>query len=99
VTGQIDFKVDGSGNLIDYAGGNPLANLNLVRSIFFADPGHTLGRRRWVATQAQADMWDLDGNSHIYRSDNPLMQGAACVAEPSSGATAFGPFSWQRMMQ
>jgi hypothetical protein len=205
-TGQIDFKVDGSGNLIDYAGGNPIANLNLVRSIFFADPGHTLGDRKRVLTQAwlhdpayasdsnyvenvmwvksgvlfvtvnvpggsnngqdiwygtptlsmaqaqevtertgadirwlntaftvarairvkavviqtQADMWELDGkaaahlagyesiigviaaktiafgkpvlmfngDSHIYRSDNPLVQGAACVAEPSSGATA-----------
>jgi hypothetical protein len=205
-TGQIAYKVDASGNLIDYAGGNPIANLNLVRSIFFADPGHTLGRSKFVLTQAwlhdpafpsdgnyvenvmwvqsgvlfvtvnipggsnndqdiwygiptmstaqaqevsertgadirwlnaafavarairvkglviqtQADMWDLDGkaathltgyegiigviaaktaefgkpvlmfngDSHIYRSDNPLMQGAACVAEPSSGAAA-----------
>jgi hypothetical protein len=205
-TGQIDFKVDGSGNLLGYAGGNPIANLNLVRSIFFADPGHTLGDRKWVLTQAwfhdpaypsdanyvenvmwvqsgvlfvtanvpggsnndqdiwygtptmsiaqaqevtertganirwlnaafavarairvkavviqaQADMWDLDskaathlmgytsilnaiankaaafrkpvlmfnGDSHIYRSDNPLVQGAACVAEPTSGAVA-----------
>jgi len=266
-TGQIDYKLDASGNLIDYAGGDPIANLNLVRSIFFSDPGVTLGDRklvlsqayafdrahptdanyvenvmwlqskvlfftvnipggsnndqdiwygapamstaqaqeitertgadiRWldaafalarvlrvnaVVIEAQADMWDLDGktaahltgfesiisdiatkttafgkpvlmfngDSHVYRSDNPLVQGAPCLREPSSGlpavpctdddwaqhplynvpnfhrivvhgstfplewlkltinsranapgsANAFGPFSWQRMIQ
>jgi hypothetical protein len=212
-TGQIVFKTDAAGNLIDYAGGNPLANLQLVRSIFFSDPGFTLGRRSLVLSQAyafdrshpsdaqfvenvlwiqsrvlfvtinvpggsnndqdiwygaptmtpaqaqempqrtgadirwldtafalarllrveavvigtQADMWDLDktaagapgqaaphltgyediireiaqksaafgkpvllfnGDSHVYRSDNPLMQGAACVTEPASGQPA-----------
>jgi hypothetical protein len=30
----------------------------------------------------------FNGDSHIYRSDNPLMQNAACVAEPSSGQPA-----------
>ena len=213
-TGKIDFQVDASGNLIDYAGGNPAANLDLVRSIFFSDPGFTLGERRlvlsqrfvhdhrghpsdanypenvifvksrvlfvtlnvpggsnndqdiwykaptmspeqardvaertaadirWIDTafalatllrvdgvviESQADMWDLDGtapgapgeaaphlkgfegiiaevavktkalrkpvlmfngDSHIYRSDNPLAEGAPCMTEPSSGAPA-----------
>ena len=92
----------------------------------------------------------FNGDSHIYRSDNPLQKGAPCVYEPSTGAaaiactfdsydnqpngynvanfhritthgstfplewlkltvdpgatalasaTAFGPFSWQRMIQ
>ena len=206
VTMQIDFLTDGHGNLVDYQGGNPVANLNLIRSIFFAKPGRTLGTFkvvlsqaqafdqnhpedatyvenvmweqsgvlfvtvnipggsnndkdiwygaptasaeqttekanrtaadiRWldaafaratadhmraVVIQTQADMWDLDGkaashiaeyetfirdiatnttafgkpvllfngDSHVYRSDNPMVQGALCVAEPSSGAAA-----------
>ena len=275
-TGQIDYVLDANGNPVDYAKGDPVANLALIRSIFFAEPGRTLGKRTPVLSQAfaydrrfpddaafvenvmwpegpvlfvtinvpggsnndqdpwykataptqaqatetatrtaadirwldtafslaklfrfeavviatQADMWDLDGtaaggpgqaaphltgyeslikeiatrtaafkkpvllfngDSHTYRSDNPLVQGAACVIEPSSGqsavpcdaadddwlqhpfynvpnfhrvvvhgstfplewlkltitpkasasngATAFGPFSWQRMTQ
>ncbi|NMM38380.1 MAG: hypothetical protein HHJ09_12920 [Glaciimonas sp.] len=206
VTGQIVYKVDGSNNWIDYAGGDPIANLELIRSIFFASPGKTFGgamnvhsqaqeydiahpsdsnyvenvwwaksktlfvtlnipggsnndtdpwygapamspaqarevtnrtaaNLRWldsafkqasangaiaVVIQTQADMWDIDGvalshitqykqfidsiashatafgkpvlllngDSHVYRSDNPLVQGAPCVIEPSSGATA-----------
>ncbi|MDF1482598.1 hypothetical protein [Extensimonas sp. H3M7-6] len=205
-TGAIDYKLDANGNPIDYASGDPLKNLDLVRSIFFAQPGKTLGGSmsvhtqaaefdpqyptdknyvenvwfensgvlvftlnmpggsnndtdpwygapamsdaqkqevanrtaadlRWIDTafnravanqnyavviQLQADMWDLDGktashiaqyqqfidkiaqrakdygkpvllfngDSHIYRSDNPLVQGAPCIAEPSSGAAA-----------
>jgi hypothetical protein len=188
---------------VDYADGNPIANLDLVRSIFFANPGYSLGGRKkrvltqaenydlahpidgnyvenvmweqsrvlfvtinvpggsnndnvnwfgrartqaqtdeivqrtqadldWldaafaqaqkdgvegVVIQAQADMWDLDskpvthlvnyepfiasisthtqtfgkpvllfnGDSHHYRSDNPLEQGQPCVFEAASG--------------
>ncbi len=212
-TGQIDYVKDASGNPVDYANGDPVANLALVRSIFFAEPGRTLGKRipvlsqafaydrkfpadaafvenvmwlegrvlfvtinvpggsnndqdvwykaptptaaqlaetatrtaadvRWLDTAfalakffrleavviaTQADMWDLDGtspgapgqaaphltgyeslikeladkttefrkpvllfngDSHTYRSDNPLVQGAACVIEPSPGQPA-----------
>jgi hypothetical protein len=205
-TGAIDFVADASGNPVDYAKGNPADNLALVRSIFFASPGHTIGGAMEVHTQSrefdpafptdaqyvenawfirnnvlfvtanipggsnngtdpwygtpsmsaqqqqevanrsgasqrwlqaafnqaktsgvsamvivvQADMWDLDGNpathltgykpyvdtiatnttslgkpvllvngdSHIYRSDNPLMKGSPCLYEPTSGAAA-----------
>ncbi len=212
-TGQIDFVLDANGNPVDYSRGDPIANLALVRSIFFAEPGRTLGKRVPVLSQAfaydrnfpddaafvenvmwlegrvlfatinvpggsnndqdvwykapsasaaqlaesptrtaadvrwldaaftvaklfrlegvvivtQADMWDLDGtapgaagqaaphltgyeslineiamqtadfkkpvllfngDSHTYRSDNPLVQGAACVIEPSPGQPA-----------
>jgi hypothetical protein len=198
--------VDASGNRVDHAGGDPVANLELVRSIFFANPGKAFGGSmsvhsqaqefdaahpadgkyvenvwweksrvlfvtlnipggsnndkdpwygapsmsqaqveevanrtaadlRWLdaafrqansagdialVIQVQADMWDLDGNvaghvaeykpfvdriasltqtfgkpvllfngdSHAYRSDNPLVLGAPCVIEPTSGATA-----------
>jgi hypothetical protein len=30
----------------------------------------------------------INGDSHVYRSDNPLVNDAPCVAEPSSGAPA-----------
>lgn len=206
-------RVDAYGNPIDYADGDPAANLELIRSIFFSNPGLTLGRPmpvisqryffdrghpsdsnyaenvmfdkanvlfvavnipggsnndqdiwfgdstmsqaqaeevsqrtgadiRWLDTafrlarllrvsavvlQVQADMWDLDGtdpgdgvhpaphlagyesiigkmaaeakafgepvllfngDSHIFRSDNPLVEGAPCVIEPASGQPA-----------
>jgi hypothetical protein len=204
-TGQIDYQKDAKGRLIDYAGGNPVVNLDLIRSLFFNFPGHTIGGKRAVTTQSQAfdpkypsdaeyvenvtfrqssirfvtvnlpggsnndndiwygtpsmsqeqsteiatrtaadlhwldaafdkavaekskavvimlqaDMWDttdsathqtqfepmiaeiatrtaafgkpvllINGDSHIYRSDNPLQQGAPCFVEPASGQAA-----------
>jgi Calcineurin-like phosphoesterase len=54
-TGQIDYVRDSGGQLAGYAGGDPLANLGLVRSIFFAEPGLTLGgRKERVVSQANA---------------------------------------------
>jgi hypothetical protein len=206
-TGRIVYNVDGNGNLIDYAAGDPVANLELIRSIYFANPGKSLGNAaigvhtqaqeydsafpldrnyvenvwfeksnvlfvtvnvpggsnndtdpwygapamsplqaqevanrsaanlRWldaafkqagsngdiaVVISLQADMWDLDGatpahitqykpfidkiaalsknfgksvlllngDSHTWRSDNPLVPGAPCVIEPASGGVA-----------
>jgi len=200
-------NVTSGGSYVDYANGDPVANLGLIRQIFFSNPGRTLGDHsqrvvsqaqafdpahpddaqfvenvmweqshvlfvtvnvpggsnddadvwygaatasgeqaqeaalrdaadlRWldaafaqaqsdhvsaVVIQTQADMWDLDGktaahianyepfisdiasktlafgkpvllvngDSHVFRSDNPLVQGATCLAEPSSGAVA-----------
>jgi hypothetical protein len=75
-TGQIDFVTDGDGSLVDYAGGDPVDNLALVRSVFFPTPGSTLGGGRLqVLSQAQVDnsahptdgqyvenvMWERDG--------------------------------------
>ena len=55
-TGQVDYVKDAGGNLVDYAGGNPVDNLALVRSIFFKAPGQTLGSGRLqVLSQAQVD--------------------------------------------
>lgn len=207
-TGKVDYVVDANGNFVDYAKGDPIANLELVRSMFFAKPGQTLGVPMQVHSQAvefnpafqadkafvenvwweksgvlfvtvnipggsnngadpwygtpsmspeqqqevavrsaatlrwidaaynrattkghiamviltQADMWDVDdaatgaahlsgyrqyldkiaegakaygmpvlmvmGDSHTYRSDNPLVKGAACVIEVESGKPA-----------
>ena len=54
-TGQIDYVTD-NGNPVDYAGGNPVDNLALVRSIFFPTPGGTLGSGRLrVLSQAQVE--------------------------------------------
>jgi len=207
-TGQIDYVLDDKGNPVNYAKGSPTANLDLLRAIFFAKPGQTLGGAMAVTSQAtafdakhpgdeafvenvmweksgvlfvavdipggsnngtdpwygalamsaaqqqdvaqrsgatlrwidaafkhamtrgnlavviltQADMWDIDGaetgaahlsgyrqyidkiavntqaygmpvltivgDSHIYRSDNPLLKGAPCVIEPAAGKPA-----------
>jgi len=44
-----------AGDYVDYAAGHPVANLALVRSMFFPHAGETLGRhRRDVTSQAQA---------------------------------------------
>jgi hypothetical protein len=54
-TGQIDYVVDANGNPVDYAKGDPVKNLELIRSIFFARPGRTLGgNREEVLSQASA---------------------------------------------
>lgn len=194
-----------AGKYVAYANGDPVANLGLIRQIFFNRPGRSLGEKskrvvtqaqafdpahpddgqyvenvmweqgnvlfvtvnipggsnndadgwygaaptgeqiqeadlrtaadlRWldaafaqaktdrvagVVIQSQADMWDLDGktaahltnyepflqniaahttdldkpvlmfngDSHVYRSDNPLVQGAPCVNESGTGFT------------
>jgi hypothetical protein len=51
---------------VDYADGDPLANLALIRSIFFVNPGYSLGQNtRQVLTQAQnydATLYPTDGN-------------------------------------
>jgi len=44
-----------AGDYVDYAAGHPVANLALVRSMFFPEPGETLGGgRKRVTSQAQA---------------------------------------------
>ena len=54
-THHIDYVLDAAGDPVDYAAGDPLANLDLVRSIFFAKPGYTLGgRKKQVLSQATA---------------------------------------------
>jgi hypothetical protein len=50
-TGQIDYVLDSNGAPVDYVSGDPVANLDLVRSIFFAKPGRTLGAQRIVLSQ------------------------------------------------
>jgi hypothetical protein len=42
------------GSLVDYAAGDPLANLALVRQMFFSNPGKALAQRKFVLSQAFA---------------------------------------------
>jgi hypothetical protein len=54
ITGQIDYVTGADGQPVDYAKGDPIANLELVRSLFFPTPGVTLGgRKKQVLSQAQ----------------------------------------------
>ena len=51
---QVAYVRDADGNRVDFAGGDPLDNLDLVRDAFFAEPGLTLGgRKKQVLSQAQ----------------------------------------------
>ena len=63
---QIDRATPG--NYVDYANGDPVANLGLVRQIFFADPG-----QRWAAahkqvlSQAQASIRRIPTDARVRR--------------------------------
>src|SRR6478735_11753732 len=102
-TGQIDYVTDSDGALVDYAGGNPVDNLALVRSIFFAKTGGTLGSGRLrVLSQAQVDnhqhptdgqyvenvMWVRDGV--LFASVN-VPGGSNNDADPWYGAPTASP--------
>jgi hypothetical protein len=102
-TGQIDYVRDADGNLVDYAGGNPVDNLALVRSTFFAAPGRTLGRGHLrVLSQAQVEdrahptdthyvenvLWERDGV--LFATVN-VPGGSNNDADPWYGAPAASP--------
>ncbi len=54
-SGQAGNVKDTSGNYIDYANGDPVANLGLVRQLFFSQPGDALGGGNMkVLSQAEA---------------------------------------------
>jgi len=53
--GNAPYPGGPSGTYVDYANGNPVANLGLVRQLFFANPGQALGGdHKQVVSQAQA---------------------------------------------
>jgi hypothetical protein len=52
-TGAIKYVVDAGGNPVDYAKGDPIANLQLIRSIFFPNPGYALGDTKRVLSQSE----------------------------------------------
>ena len=56
-SGQIDFVKDAMGNPADYANGDPVANLTLIRSIFFPTVGMSLGTNK-MPVLSQAKFFD-----------------------------------------
>jgi len=57
-TGNVKYVTDpATGQPVDYAGGDPVANLALVRSLFFPRPGQTLGSGK-LHVQSQATEYD-----------------------------------------
>jgi hypothetical protein len=72
-TGQIDYATDAEGQPIDYAVGNPDANLALVRSMFFAQPGRTLGRHS-MPVLSQATVHDAAHPSDPKYVENVLWE-------------------------
>lgn len=53
-TGQIDYVLDKNGVPVNYAKGDPIQNLQLVRNIFFAQPGVPLGLPGTLTLNSQA---------------------------------------------
>jgi hypothetical protein len=80
-TDSIVFIKDINGNPVNYASGNPIKNLDLIRSIFFAVPGHTLGTDMEVLSQAQTsnhsdsnDKFDSDVHTEAVESDAKFVE-------------------------
>jgi hypothetical protein len=73
VTQQVDHVRDGQGNLVDYQGGDPLANLDLVRSVFFPQPGATLGSGS-LSTLSQATAYDRAHPEDAQYVENAIWQ-------------------------
>ena len=76
-TDSIVFIKDSNGNPVNYASGNPIKNLDLIRSIFFALPGHTLGTDMEVLSQAQmneADKIDSDKQADKIDTDAKFVE-------------------------
>jgi hypothetical protein len=64
---------DSAGQPVDYADGDPVDNLALVRSLFFADPGRTLGGGNLVA-QSQAQHYDRAHPADASYAENVMWQ-------------------------
>ena len=56
-TKKVELIMDAAGNPQDFAGGSPIANLWLVRKLFFATPGQTLGSNT-LKVDSQAEKFD-----------------------------------------
>lgn len=72
--GQIDYVLGSDGKPVDYAGGDPIANLALIRSIFFSRPGYALGggRPKRVLSQSELPNW-------VHRADSKFVENVLWV--------------------
>jgi hypothetical protein len=77
-THNIDYVLGANGQPVDYANGDPVANLALVRSIFFPDPGHTLGGRN-KRVLSQADHCDRQFRSDAKYVENVMWEQSKVV--------------------
>ena len=78
-TGTVKYVLDpGTGQPVDYASGNPAANLDLVRSIFFAHPGRTLGSGG-LRVLSQAQLPDPHHRGDARYVENVVWQRAGTV--------------------
>jgi hypothetical protein len=78
-TDSISYVKDANGNPVNYAAGNPVANLELIRSIFFANPGHTLGGDMSVLSQAKAFNRDESYDDEDETHSRPILSDAKFV--------------------
>jgi hypothetical protein len=73
-TGQIDYVTDpATGQPVDYAGGDPIANLSLVRSLFFPQTGRTLGGGT-MHVLSQAQVYDRNHPSDQQFVENVIFE-------------------------
>ncbi|SMC25379.1 Calcineurin-like phosphoesterase [Andreprevotia lacus DSM 23236] len=91
-TGTIDYVIDSTtGIWADYAGGDPVANLDLVRAIFFATPGKTPGVAMSVHTQAQefdaAHPTDSNYVENVWFEKNGVLFATANIPGGSNNGT------------
>jgi hypothetical protein len=73
-TQQIDYVTDpATGQPVDYAGGDPVANLKLVRSLYFPRPGETLGGGN-MQVLSQAQVYDQEHPTDRQFVENVIFQ-------------------------
>jgi hypothetical protein len=111
-TGQIDYVLDPVAHTpIDYASGDPVANLDLVRSTFFNRPGWTLGGGD-LHVQTQARDFDPAHPSDANYVENVMWQrkgvlfvtlnipgGSNNDTDPWYGAPAMSPVQSQEVAE
>lgn len=93
-TGNIDYVMS-NGTYASYAGGDPLANLDLVRSIFFASPGKTLGKTS-MTVHSQALEYDSAYPSDKQFAENVWFEksGVLFATVNVPGGSNNGTFPW-----
>lgn len=93
-TKAIDYVLDASGKPVDYAGGDPVANLELVRSLFFTTAGKTLGAAMSVHSQATEYDAAYPTDSHYVENVWWMKSGVLFVTLNIPGGSNNGTDPW-----
>lgn len=72
-TKKVELIMDAAGNPQDFAAGNPIANLWLVRKLFFSTPGMTLGRNA-MKVDSQAISFDAAHPKDAQFAENVMFE-------------------------